>query len=62
MDIKVGIIMGSDSDLPVMSKAAEILDEPVSYTHLDTGYLQPLAGCGRDGKSCKTRPIYICLQ
>ena len=27
MDIKVGIIMGSDSDLPVMSKAAEILDE-----------------------------------
>ena len=27
MYIKVGIIMGSDSDLPVMSKAAEILDE-----------------------------------
>lgn len=27
MEIKVGIIMGSDSDLPVMSKAAEILDE-----------------------------------
>lgn len=27
MDVKVGIIMGSDSDLPVMSKAAEILDE-----------------------------------
>lgn len=25
--VKVGIIMGSDSDLPVMSKAAEILDE-----------------------------------
>ena len=24
--IKVGIIMGSDSDLPVMAKAAEILD------------------------------------
>lgn len=24
---KIGIIMGSDSDLPVMSKAAEILDE-----------------------------------
>ena len=27
MSVKVGIIMGSDSDLPVMSKAAEILDE-----------------------------------
>lgn len=26
MAVKVGIIMGSDSDLPVMSKAAEILD------------------------------------
>lgn len=26
MDVKVGIIMGSDSDLPVMSKAAEILE------------------------------------
>lgn len=26
-DIKVGIIMGSDSDLPVMSEAAKILDE-----------------------------------
>ena len=28
---KVGIVMGSDSDMPVMSKAA---DMPVSYTHL----------------------------
>ena len=27
MSVKVGIIMGSDSDLPVMSKAGEILDE-----------------------------------
>ena len=27
MDIKVGIIMGSDSDLPVMKEAAKILDE-----------------------------------
>ncbi len=27
MNPKVGIIMGSDSDLPVMSKAAEILDK-----------------------------------
>ena len=27
MAAKVGIVMGSDSDLPVMSKAAEILDE-----------------------------------
>ena len=27
MSVKVVIIMGSDSDLPVMSKAAEILDE-----------------------------------
>ena len=24
---KVGIVMGSDSDMPVMSKAAEILDK-----------------------------------
>ena len=24
---KVGIVMGSDSDLPVMSKAAEILEQ-----------------------------------
>ena len=29
---KVGIVMGSDSDLPVMKKAAEILDElGISY-------------------------------
>ena len=27
MAIKVGIIMGSDSDLPVMKDAAKILDE-----------------------------------
>ena len=27
MMAKVGIVMGSDSDMPVMSKAAEILDE-----------------------------------
>ena len=34
MSVKVGIIMGSDSDLPVMSKAAEILDElQVPYEH-----------------------------
>ena len=26
MSVKVGIIMGSDSDLPVMKAAAEILD------------------------------------
>lgn len=32
MSVKVGIIMGSDSDLPVMSKAAEMLDQlGVSY-------------------------------
>ena len=29
---KVGIVMGSDSDMPVMSKAAEVLDElGISY-------------------------------
>ena len=29
---KVGIVMGSDSDMPVMSKAAEVLDKlGVSY-------------------------------
>lgn len=27
MSVQVGIIMGSDSDLPVMSKAAELLDQ-----------------------------------
>lgn len=27
MNIRVGIIMGSDSDLPIMQKAADILDE-----------------------------------
>ena len=43
---KVGIVMGSDSDMPIMAKAADILDQlgvsyemtiisaPVSYTHL----------------------------
>jgi 5-(carboxyamino)imidazole ribonucleotide mutase len=32
MNIKVGIIMGSDSDLPVMSEACKLLDElQVSY-------------------------------
>ena len=32
----VGIVMGSDSDLPVMKKAFAILDDfgAVSYTHL----------------------------
>ena len=27
MSIQIGIIMGSDSDLPVMSEAAKVLDE-----------------------------------
>ncbi len=27
VEVKVGIIMGSDSDLPIMSEAAKILDE-----------------------------------
>ena len=36
---KVGIIMGSESDLPVMQEAIDILEEfeikiAVSYTHL----------------------------
>ena len=37
---QVGIVMGSDSDMPIMAKAADILDqlgvsyETVSYTHL----------------------------
>ena len=26
-DIKIGIIMGSDSDLPVMSESAKVLEE-----------------------------------
>ena len=26
---KVGIVMGSDSDLPVMSKAADVLEEQI---------------------------------
>ena len=44
---KVGIVMGSDSDMPIMAQAADFLDKmgidyemtiisaPVSYTHLD---------------------------
>ena len=43
---QVGIVMGSDSDLPVMSKAAEVLDEfGISYemhiisAHRGAGYL-----------------------
>ena len=34
---KVGIVMGSDSDMPVMAKAADVLEQlgiAVSYTHL----------------------------
>ena len=39
----VGIVMGSDSDLPVMSKAAEVLDEfGVSYEmHIISAHREP---------------------
>ena len=32
--VQVGIIMGSDSDLPVMSEAAKVLDSLVLNTNL----------------------------
>ena len=31
---KVGIVMGSDSDMPVMSKAADMLSEAESFYDL----------------------------
>ena len=34
---KVGIVMGSDSDMPVMAKAAEILDK----FGIDDNYFRP---------------------
>lgn len=39
----VGIVMGSDSDLPVMSKAAEVLDEfGISYEmHIISAHREP---------------------
>ena len=40
---QVGIVMGSDSDLPVMSKAAEVLDEfGISYDmHIISAHREP---------------------
>ena len=39
---KVGIVMGSDSDLKVMSKAASMLEKfGIDYDHFRTSY----AGC-----------------
>ena len=40
---QVGIVMGSDSDLPVMSKAAEVLDEfGISYEmHIISAHREP---------------------
>ena len=39
---KVGIVMGSDSDMPVMAKAAEILDKfGIDY---DNHFRAPRAG------------------
>ena len=36
-EVLIGIVMGSDSDLPVMAKAAEILDELLTKWE-DMGY------------------------
>ena len=49
----VSIIMGSTSDLPVMEKAAKLLDEmhAVSYTHLDVYKRQPQSvSCAKAAK------------
>ncbi|MDD5940021.1 MAG: 5-(carboxyamino)imidazole ribonucleotide mutase [Lachnospiraceae bacterium] len=42
-NVKVGIVMGSDSDMPVMSKAAEILDEfGIGYEmHIISAHREP---------------------
>ena len=43
---KVGIVMGSDSDMPVMSKAADILDKlGISYEIIVISYEIP--NCSR---------------
>ena len=31
---KVGIVMGSDSDMPVMAKAADILEQQIGRAHV----------------------------
>ena len=47
---KVGIVMGSDSDLKVMSKAADMLEELGIEYHLGASS----AGCSyRVGKRCR---------
>jgi 5-(carboxyamino)imidazole ribonucleotide mutase len=40
---KVGIVMGSDSDMPVMAKAADILDQlGISYEmHIISAHREP---------------------
>ena len=58
---KVGIVMGSDSDMPVMSKAAEVLDElGVSYEmriHSKIGlHVASFRGCFRS-YSCRRRAV-----
>ena len=35
---KVGIVMGSDSDMPVMAKAADVLEKLRYFSCEDPGY------------------------
>jgi len=62
MNKKVGIIMGSDSDLPIMSEAAKILDE------LGVGYELSVVSAHRTpermyeyGKTAKERGIQVII-
>ena len=41
---KVGIVMGSDSDMPVMAKAADILEEAKDAKLQEIGYKAYLEG------------------
>ena len=59
MSVKVGIIMGSDSDLPVMSKAAEILDElqvPYELT-IVSAHRTPDRLYGKYAKTAEEKPF-----
>ena len=45
---KVGIVMGSDSDLPVMAKAADILEEfGIDYEMRAQGWQPICRACAR---------------
>ena len=57
---KVSIVMGSDSDMPVMAQAADFLEEmgidfeTVSYTHLDVYKRQSWTCAGKRTADCSS--------